>query len=419
MSRKILRLHLAGYQQFADLTLDFTHPDTGEPLDRVCLIGANGTGKSTILRVLEALATGTLIPGTGEIEATLEADRRIERFMAAPPHAATLVAGGTERSRDGMVLRGPDGATWGPGLTVVCPAEATANVGMVLKGPPTTTLDKALERAGRKGRHVTVSTATIADMWSDLVAQVHARRAAREAFETLPENLEKTKAELIGLFDAQHPDPLPALASLWNAILEPAGLEFDAAGARVPVQLKDNLAAHVKVRGTDVVVPYGALSTGMRNFLFRIGHIFLTFFDLTVEDGVVLVDEPENSLFPDFLFTLMETYDAILKPHPVQLFVATHNPIVAAQFHPHERIVLEWEDGHVTARRGTAPKGDDPNDLLLKDFGLPHVMGPKGLEQWRRFQDLRRAIRQSNDESEKVALMEEAARIGREYGFGP
>lgn len=231
--------------------------------------------------------------------------------------------------------------------------------------------------------------------------------------------MQRTKAELISVFDAGHPDPLLGLAKLWDRILAPAGLTFDAAGARIPYQLKDNLEAHVRLRATGEPIAFGALSTGMRNFLFRVGHLYLLFFQREFERGFVFIDEPENSLVPDFLFTLMEIYEEILRPHPVQLFVATHNPIVAAQFHPHERVVLEWEDGHVVARKGTAPKGDDPNDLLRKDFGLPEVMGPEGRKKWKEYQDLRKQLRHASDPAEKVALLERAAAIGRDYGFEP
>jgi hypothetical protein len=49
---RICWMRIIGTAQFQDVFLDFTHPDTGEPLDKICLIGANGTGKSKILLFL-------------------------------------------------------------------------------------------------------------------------------------------------------------------------------------------------------------------------------------------------------------------------------------------------------------------------------------------------------------------------------
>ena len=54
--------------------------------------------------------------------------------------------------------------------------------------------------------------------------------------------------------------------------------------------------------------------TAYRRFLFRIGHLYLLYFQRDIQRGFVLVDEPENSLFPDFLFDLMEVYDEIVGP---------------------------------------------------------------------------------------------------------
>ena len=177
----------------------------------------------------------------------------------------------------------------------------------------------------------------------------------------------------------------------------------------------------MQVRASGERVPYAGLSTGIRNFLFRLGHLFLLYFNRQVERGFLLVDEPENSLFPDFLFTLMESYEEILAPGGVnrtQAFFATHSPIVAAQFEPHERILLDWQDGAVVVRRGVAPKGDDPNDLLRRDFQLPHLMGPEGQKKWQEYQDLRKKLR-SAPEADRPALMAEALAIGNAYGFDP
>ena len=43
---KIQRIIIKGFQQFQDFDLDLTDPRTGQPLEKVCFIGRNGTGKS-------------------------------------------------------------------------------------------------------------------------------------------------------------------------------------------------------------------------------------------------------------------------------------------------------------------------------------------------------------------------------------
>lgn len=41
---KICKVVIENYQQFKHLELDFMHPETGEPLDKICFIGSNFSG---------------------------------------------------------------------------------------------------------------------------------------------------------------------------------------------------------------------------------------------------------------------------------------------------------------------------------------------------------------------------------------
>lgn len=53
---KIKQLHIADFNQFKDFTLNLTYPDghekAGEPLDKICIIGQSGTGKTTLLNLI-------------------------------------------------------------------------------------------------------------------------------------------------------------------------------------------------------------------------------------------------------------------------------------------------------------------------------------------------------------------------------
>ncbi len=54
---KIHYLHIKNYKQFSDLELDLTYPKghtkAGEPLDKICIIGQSGTGKTNLLDVIK------------------------------------------------------------------------------------------------------------------------------------------------------------------------------------------------------------------------------------------------------------------------------------------------------------------------------------------------------------------------------
>ena len=54
---KIHYLHIKNYKQFSDLELVLTypkgHPKAGEPLDKICIIGQSGTGKTNLLDIIK------------------------------------------------------------------------------------------------------------------------------------------------------------------------------------------------------------------------------------------------------------------------------------------------------------------------------------------------------------------------------
>lgn len=127
-------------------------------------------------------------------------------------------------------------------------------------------------------------------------------------------------------------------------------------------------------------------------------------------------------LFPDFLYDLITTYQEVFidknGENNTQFFVSTHSPIIAAQFEPYERIILEWDkEGWVKAYKGNAPIGDDPNDILEKDFGIRNIMGKKGQEMWEEFLQLKEKLRRSTDEKEKDKLVDRITELGTAYNF--
>lgn len=53
---KIEKLEITDYKQFKDLKLDLTYPKghqkEGKPLDKICIIGQSGTGKTNLLEII-------------------------------------------------------------------------------------------------------------------------------------------------------------------------------------------------------------------------------------------------------------------------------------------------------------------------------------------------------------------------------
>ncbi|HFA50053.1 MAG TPA: hypothetical protein ENJ95_13675, partial [Bacteroidetes bacterium] len=307
-------------------------------------------------------------------------------------------------------------------VLIYSPSESNQNYSLQINDVPQSNLNDAIQLFDNFPFYHEVSDERISEFWTQLIYQIKKRENERELFENKPENLNKTKKQLIEEFDQKYPKILKKLAKLWNEILDRAGLEFDYESASNPIQLNDNLKAYIKLKSTGKKINYNQLSTGIRNFIFRIGHIYSLYFNREIKRGFLLVDEPENSLFPDFLYDLIDIYQKIITDkngeRNTQSFFATHNPIIAAQFEPYERILLEWDDkGHVQAFKGKAPAGDDPNDLLRQDFRLDHLMGRKGQEMWEEYLNLKKQLRHSKNGDDKDELISKISEIGQLYNF--
>jgi predicted ATP-dependent endonuclease of OLD family len=460
---KICKIYLRDFEQFQNVDLDFTHPETGEPLDKICFIGSNGTGKSKILKVikwcfLEVLPnirydrTIILAKDAKIILKVLHQDfhylifpfqtqcclLKISSLNPAEEiklinnlftlknvfefHARGFFDEYTLKSSNNEFLDDFEFSNNSNDLFLHSPSESSSNGYKDIVDVPITTVSEALEFSNSFPFQAEVSSEYVNVFWKLLVYNLRKRAEEKDDFENQPSNLIRIKQDLINEFDGFYPKVLDKLGDVWNKILDKAGLYFDVKGASNPYQLNDNLKAYIKLKSTNEIVPYGELSTGIRNYIFRLGHIFSLYFNREIDRGFLLVDEPENSLFPDFLFDLMDTYKNVIidkrEQNNTQVFFATHNPIVAAQFQPYERVILEWkEDGSVKASSGVAPEGDDPNDLLKKDFGIRELMGSAGLEKWEYYRSLKRKLKQSEEIEDKMNIASEINKLGQLYNF--
>ena len=441
---KIAKIILKGFQQFENFHLDLTNPETGEPVDKVCFIGPNGTGKSTLLQLLRHIWANFYRPAhpndlTSYPFVSLKTVTDSGAFfLCLAPHTVDQVFYHADVEQtdewqqfvlDPTPRRVPPdfcvqhhithqpmpSLTGGKDLIIHVPADQQLQL---QSDPPDTNLSDALSLFQHFPIIHPVSISNANEFWNMLIYQMKKRESDYQEYLKSPDNRKRLVEEVEEEFDKNHPEVLSEIAFLWNRILEKAGLEFDTENARLPVQLNENLQAYVKVKTSGQRIPYNSLSSGIRNYIFRLGHIRSLYFQRKIERGFLLVDEPENSLYPDLLYGLIDEYLSIIEN--TQFFVATHSPIIAAQFEPYERIHLDFDDrGFVTATHGVTPIGDDPNDLLIKDFQVRSIYGKEGLQKWERFLELRRLIDQATDTSEKQTLLKEYLEIGNAYNFDP
>ncbi len=438
---KILKLIIKDYQQFKHLELDFTHPETGKPLDKICFIGKNATGKSTLLRLISDFLEdiSEFKPYSFMIFKVLLENEPIycifgnkNRFFAkeqienidnwlndikniklfAKNNANVVIPFDEISTKITFQDNNKD-------LVIYSPSEDDYNDLLSIDDIPSGDYSMAIDQYLDFPFFNKISEGNIDDFWNLLIYLIQKRKENYLIFLQKKENKDKTITEIEVKFENEEPLILKQLADIWDKILSNVNLYFDYENAK----LSDNLKVYIKLQNQssleDDIIPYNKLSTGIRNFIFKIGHIFSLYFNRKIKRGFLLVDEPENSLFPDFLYDLIDDiYLDIIKNQNTQFFVATHNPIIATQFEPEERIVLDFDEaGYVISRKGIVPVGDDPNDILLREFNMRSIYTKKGLEKWNRFVKLEELIKKEKNPQIKIELMDEYLNIGTNYNF--
>ena len=204
-------------------------------------------------------------------------------------------------------------------------------------------------------------------------------------------------------WQSENPNELKLLADKLNPLLEKLHLEVDTINAEysIPIKRKNN----------DEVIAFQNTSTGTKGLLLS----FLPLYKLKERESIVIIDEPERSLYPDIQIDLMDNYRKIA-PNS-QFIIATHSPFIAAAFEPDERFILYFdEEGNVKVRRGSSPIGDDPNDILNNDFNINYI-NKYGQKKYEEYIELKQQIYFEKDEIKKAKISEKLEKLGEEYNF--
>ena len=92
------------------------------------------------------------------------------------------------------------------------------------------------------------------------------------------------------------------------------------------------------------------MSTG--HYYFRTKQFIFTALPLYIlepNNAVILIDEPETSLYPDIQQQIVKTYTSF--GTNCQFFFATHSPIIASSFEPWEIVELEFDNEGFVQRK--------------------------------------------------------------------
>jgi hemerythrin-like domain-containing protein len=477
---KITRFVISDYHQFGYLNIDLTypkgHPKEGKPLEKVCFIGKNGTGKTSILKFIKNFynqlhSSNNNIVEFDNINDTnnnnsqicFEVEHNNNRYLIGKLKkfhvdgefrsivtnqglqilksdyydnipdffekiffdknadlAQNVLHKDWEKTQNddiNKIIKEIQNNLLSIGLLIYSPTEYNKNDSLT-DIFSLTNLDIALRFGKNFPYYHEISFDHVMNFWSALTYQVNRREQEFKDFLNKSENQKKAVEDVKKIFEKENPDILKVIADKWNFILQTAGLYFDYDNAKKPIQLTDNLIAYIKTIKDNKEIKFHDLSSGIKNLIFNVGYLVSLYFHRDVKSAVALFDEPEFSLFPDILLKLIDFYTNPKDFPNTQFFFATHSPLVASQFEPEERICLHFDENRrVTYSPGIAPLGDNPDDILLQDFGMSEVMPEFGVGKWNEYLKLRSQIDKEKDLPKKQELMKQFSELRRQYRF--
>ncbi len=358
---KIHKIILKDYQQFKDLEIDLTYPvgheKAGQPLDKVCFIGQSGTGKTTLLRLVKWFVTRNPI---------VTPDIRID----VDTNGLARIDGNYKNSTGFRQLEfGKETETenW----------DKISNQHLRDSRPTLINLPTEVGQMPKDAIHEILATNFFYEMgffdnWKKTLKDYLERLSAGwyvdltyQGFETITEKvfdrvkeyqvaevLERDKVAAIALnpkskmaeieesrltfaeWERNNPNPIEWISKITSPILNALGVQVK---TEIDEDSLKNLGS-IRIRtisGQDV--PQSSWSTGTKQII----ETAIPLVHLSPKDCIILIDEPERSLYPDIQSKIIDFYTSLTTD--CQFFYATHSPIIASSFDPWEIVELKFD----------------------------------------------------------------------------
>jgi energy-coupling factor transporter ATP-binding protein EcfA2 len=422
---KISKLHINSFRHLENLDFDFTYPEDfhiaekrGKPLDKICFIGQSATGKTSLLELINKDVNGFL-----KTELDSEGDLWIN-FHNYDCNLKLSYEEDTYEYLFGVFLKNGiplDKSKIQSSIIQYLFNENTSifhitsdilsNQNLKVFEDETVILIekyKGLKNSIKNNHYRLIFDSSIGEeIWISLLEDnvKYLQNFLQFATELINSGsvLDSSSQKKVNNWKSVNKNPLLEFSEKFNTILEKIHLEVDLINTKNIIPLKN------KVTGENI--PIQNISTGTKQLLLTA----LPLYKLDTKDSIILIDEPERSLYPDMQMDLMEYYQNLALE--AQFIVATHSPFIAASFEPEERFILYFDkEGKVAVRRGCSPIGDDPNDMLKNDFGVNYY-NKFGEEAYKKYLNLKANLAKEKDPIKKKDLLLETVKLGDTYNF--
>lgn len=433
---KITKIELKGYNQFKDVEIDLTYPNghkkEGKPLDKVCFIGRSGTGKTSLLRLIKWFVSMKrdigknfelpLPPGNtvrmdfqrSDLDYTMYnteshpfidiKDKKTNKDI--PPQ---LLIDYYEEVKP-VLINFPTEILTGDKPPGTRPTEPLDILGKIK-------VKDALPYKLKKQEVVDFAIEDVRQTWDYILRDIKEHQeqellfkekiadAELKKYATLEKKLKglKKKTDAYRKWSKQNPNPLKVLAKKY---LDP--ILFDL-GLKTKMDIDLETISHLGFINlqtlTGQYVPWEFWSTGTRQLI----QTVIPLYQLKPKNAIILLDEPERSLYPDIQSSIIGTY-AKLAPE-CQFFFATHSALIASSFEPWEIVDLKFDDKRNYVFRELDYEGQNHVDnykfhpeylrwdsILARIFDLEEEGGKKRLRALERLADIKIRINKLKQE---------------------
>ena len=432
---KISKLHIDTFRHLENLDFDFTYPldykdksKAGKPLNKICFIGQSATGKTGLLELIYNYTSNILnleLTDGNSLRGLKDSVKNVEGEVEfiINNEILSLKKGDLSYKKKNYIDERKGGSVTDL-IPVIYKKDvfyfkaniiSYKNINLFEKNP----ID-LMEKYSSELSHIEdwfkykddygiLFDEEVEDkVWLFILNEIlkYRKSFTQKMSELIHRGLLADTKKLASEFQKwqkDNPNELENFADKFNPILEKLNLEVDLVNTEYSIPIKN--------KKTEEIIPIQNTSTGTKGLLLS----FLPLFKLNTKDAIILIDEPERSLYPDMQMDLMDHYQNLAPD--AQFIVATHSPFIAASFEPEERFILYFnEDGKVAVRRGESPIGDDPNDMLTNDFGVNYY-NKYGEAAYKQYLNLKEQITKENDPNKKKKLLLETVKLGDTYNF--
>ncbi len=424
---KLKKLNINSYLHLKDLEFDFTYPDNhekaGQPLEKICFIGQSATGKTNLLKFIANNLVYLLQIKIADRKYIWDFEIDEEKINGG--EIELLLEDINIKLNDKILSYGNinyDFNEEGGGLISDLIYNPQKN-NKVLYFTSNYITDENIKYFNAKpleivfnrnrSKYSNIDNFSFDENSSDtyILKLLESFLDYRQKYDTkVRELLQKGYISDIDKFNkefkkwqGENPSPIDDFSEKFDLLLNKLNIEIDRINVDYPIPFKN--------KKTEELIPISGLSTGTKGLLLYM----LPLYQIDTSKSIILIDEPERSLYPDMQMELMDFFRK-LSPTS-QFIIATHSPFIASSFEPEERFILYFdENGNVKVRRGSSPIGDDPNDILANDFGINYInkYGQKAFEEYK---NLKQKIYFEKNEKKKEEISKKLEELGEKYNF--